>query len=625
MLPQGMQELRAVSHLAAGSGSNDRIECAMSTPPGHPSHRNNPVTRALASTRADWVHVAIFSGVVNVLMLTGSIYMIQVYDRVLSSRSVPTLVALTLIVLAAFSLQGILDTFRLRLLSRIGARVDEQLSPLAARAAIVLPLRGVKPGEAMQPIRDLDALRGFLASLGPTALLDMPFMILFLAACYILHPWLFWVALCGGIVIVALTLVTERHSLEPSRALVRSGTERGLMAEAGRRNAEAIRALGMSQAFSDRFRQSHTRHIADNLALTDAASGIGALAKVIRLMLQSGVLGLGAYLVLRGELSPGSMLAASVLTSRALAPIELAVAHWRGFVAARQGYARLKATLPLMVTQDRTLELPKPRKALKVTDLMLAAPGTQRLIVQGVSFELKAGQALGLIGPSGSGKSTLARGLVGIWPAARGAVMLDGARLDQWDEGQLGRYLGYLPQDVDLFDGTIADNIARFDPAVTSEAVLAAARAAGAHELIVSFPEGYDTMIGEAGAALSGGQRQRIALARALYGDPFLVVLDEPNASLDQEGDEALTRAVQGVKDRGGICVVITHRQSGLAAVDLIGAMAGGKLQGFGKKEEILAEVMRRGNVRPMRPAAAGQAAQPGVRPAQPLQLGGDP
>ena len=597
----------------------------MSIPAGHPSHRDNPVSQALASTRADWVHVAIFSGIVNALVLTGSIYMIQVYDRVLSSRSVPTLVALTLIVLAAFSLQGILDTFRLRLLSRIGARVDEQLSPLAARAAIVLPLRGVKPGEAMQPIRDLDALRGFLASLGPTALLDMPFMILFLAACYILHPWLFWVALCGGTVIVALTLVTERRSLEPSRALVRSGTERGLMAEAGRRNAEAIRALGMSKAFSDRFRQSHSRHIADNLILTDAASGIGALAKVIRMMLQSGVLGLGAYLVLRGELSPGAMLAASVLTSRALAPIELAVAHWRGFVAARQGYARLKATLPLMVTQDRTLELPKPRKALKVTDLMLAAPGTQRLIVQGVSFELKAGQALGLIGPSGSGKSTLARGLVGIWPAARGAVMLDGARLDQWDELQLGRYLGYLPQDVDLFDGTIAENIARFDPVMTSEAVLAAARAAGAHELIVSFPEGYDTVIGEAGAALSGGQRQRIALARALYRDPFLVVLDEPNASLDQEGDEALTRAVQGVKERGGICVVITHRQSGLAAMDLIGAMAGGKLQGFGKKEEILAEVMRRGNVRPMRPASAGQASEPGVRPAQPLQLGGDP
>jgi ATP-binding cassette subfamily C protein len=620
-----MQEPLAVQHSASGSGSNDRIESAMSIPAGHPSHRDNPVSQALASTRADWVHVAIFSGIVNALVLTGSIYMIQVYDRVLSSRSVPTLVALTLIVLAAFSLQGILDTFRLRLLSRIGARVDEQLSPLAARAAIVLPLRGVKPGEAMQPIRDLDALRGFLASLGPTALLDMPFMILFLAACYILHPWLFWVALCGGTVIVALTLVTERRSLEPSRALVRSGTERGLMAEAGRRNAEAIRALGMSKAFSDRFRQSHSRHIADNLILTDAASGIGALAKVIRMMLQSGVLGLGAYLVLRGELSPGAMLAASVLTSRALAPIELAVAHWRGFVAARQGYARLKATLPLMVTQDRTLELPKPRKALKVTDLMLAAPGTQRLIVQGVSFELKAGQALGLIGPSGSGKSTLARGLVGIWPAARGAVMLDGARLDQWDELQLGRYLGYLPQDVDLFDGTIAENIARFDPVMTSEAVLAAARAAGAHELIVSFPEGYDTVIGEAGAALSGGQRQRIALARALYRDPFLVVLDEPNASLDQEGDEALTRAVQGVKERGGICVVITHRQSGLAAMDLIGAMAGGKLQGFGKKEEILAEVMRRGNVRPMRPASAGQASEPGVRPAQPLQLGGDP
>ncbi len=571
----------------------------------------NPVSRALKATRADWLHVAVFSTAVNLLMLTGSIYMLQVYDRVLSSRSIATLVMLSLIVLAAFVLQGVMDAFRLKLLSRIGAKVDEELSPLTARATVLLPIKGAKPAEAMQPMRDLDSLRGFLSSLGPTALIDMPFMPLFILATFVLHPWLGWLAVVGGVLILCLTLWTERRSAAPAMALMRSGAERAQLAEGGRRNAEVIRALGMGGAFAARFQRVHSRHVADNLLLADAASGIGALARIFRFGLQSAVLGLGAYLVIKGEMGPGAMIAASILTSRALAPIELAVAHWKGFVAARQGYQRLKAVTPHLVAGDKDLALPKPSRALQVSDVVVAPPGSQRVIVQGVSFEMKAGQALGLIGPSGSGKSSLARALVGVWPALRGAVKLDGARLEQWEPEQLGGFLGYLPQDVELFDGSIAENIARFDSAMTSESVLAAAKAAGAHDLIVSFPEGYDTAIGEGGAALSGGQRQRLALARAMYGDPFMVVLDEPNASLDAEGDEALTRAIQAVKARGGICVVITHRPSGLAAVDLVGAMAGGKMQAFGPREEILQQMMRRGGMaaarRPQGPGA-GQA-----------------
>lgn len=553
----------------------------------------DPVLRAFRMVRGDWLHVIIFSAAVNVLMLTGPLYMLQVYDRVLASRSVQTLVALSLIALAAFLLQGALDTFRLKLLSRIGAKIDRELSPLAGRAVVTLPLMGAKPGSPQQPIRDLDALRGFLGSLGPTALIDMPFMPLFLAACFLLHPLLGWLTVAGGVVILALTWLTDRKSAGPTRAVMTSGAERTTIAESGRRNAEAIRALGMTSAFSARHQKAHDGHVRDGLTLSDAASGIGAYAKVVRFGLQSAVLGLGAWLVVRGELTPGAMIAASILTSRAMAPIELAVAHWKSFVAARQGYQRLKSIASHLQEQDKAIDLPRPHKSLQVSEATVAAPGSQRVIVQGVTFQLQAGQAVGLVGPSGSGKSTLARGLVGVWPLVGGAVRLDGARLDQWHPEQLGRALGYLPQDVELFDGTVAENIARLDPAMTSEAVLKAAAAAGAHDMIVGLANGYDTVIGERGTALSGGQRQRIALARALYGDPFLVVLDEPNASLDNDGDEALTEAIRGVKARGGICVVVTHRPSGLAAVDLIGVMALGQLKAFGPCEEVMKKLRR--------------------------------
>lgn len=579
----------------------------MSMPP--PAIRpagDDPVLRAFRGVRGDWFHVAVFSAVVNVLMLTSPLYMLQVYDRVVAGRSVPTLVAISLIALVAFLLQGALDTFRLKLLSRIGAKIDRELSPLAGQAVVTMPLKGAMPAASQQPIRDLDALRGFLGSLGPTALLDMPFMPLFLAACFLLHPWLGGLAMAGGALILALTWITDRRSAAPTRAVVASGAERANIGESGRRNAEAIRALGMTAAFGARHQRAHDGHVRDGLVLSDATSGIGAYARVVRFALQSAVLGLGAYLVVRGELSPGAMIAASILTSRAMAPIETAVAHWKGFVAARQGYQRLRMIAPHLQARDKAIDLPRPAKTLQVVEATVTAPGSQRIIVAGVGFQLKAGQAVGLIGPSGSGKSTLARALVGVWPLVRGAVLLDGARLDQWEPDQLGRFLGYLPQDVELFDGTVAENIARLDPAMTSEAVLKAARAAGAHDVIVGLPDGYGTVIGERGLTLSGGQRQRIALARALYGEPFLVVLDEPNASLDNEGDEALTGAIQGIKARGGICIVVTHRQSGLAAVDLVAVIAQGHLQAFGPRDEILQQLMR-----PPVPGRPAHAVQP--------------
>lgn len=548
--------------------------------------------------------IGIFSGLINLLMLAGPLYMLQVFDRVLSSRSLQTLLGLSLLLLAAYALLGFLEAIRLRLLARIGARFDEQVSPTAFAAAQKLPLLGFKPEQALQPVRDLDLVRAFLASLGPTALLDMPWLPLFLAGAFILHPWLGWLVVAGGLVILLLTFLTEVKSREASKAQLASAGARQALAEASRRNAEALTAMGMAPSFQRKWRDLNQRHVRDWLAGSDATSGIGAFAKVFRMVLQSAVLGLGAHLAMRGEISGGAMIAASVMTSRALAPIEIAVAHWKGFVAARQALQRLRQLLdsPAFAESDRT-SLPAPRQEISASGLVVAAPGRQAPILHGVSLSLKAGQGLGIIGPSASGKSTLVRALVGVWRPLKGEVRLDGAALGHWEQSELGRHIGYLPQDIELFEGTVAENIARFDPDARDEAIVAAAQAAGAHELILRLEQGYDARIGEAGTSLSGGQRQRIGLARALYGEPFLVVLDEPNSNLDHNGDEALTRAIRKVRERGGIVVVVTHRQTAIAGVDHLAMMAEGRIQAMGPKEEILQKVVRQGSL----PAAQRQ------------------
>lgn len=542
--------------------------------------------------------VGIFSGVINLLMLSGSFYMLQVYDRVLGSRSVQTLIGLSLLLFVAYLLQAFLDGIRVRLLARMGARFDEQVSPAAFAAARTLPLLGIGPQQATQPIRDLDQVRGFLASLGPTALLDMPWMPLFLLGTFLLHPWLGWLVVAGGLIILLLTFLAELRSREAAKAQLASSLSRQMLAEASRRNAEALTAMGMAPAFQRKWQEVNLRHVRDWLAGADATSGIGAFAKAFRMVLQSAVLGLGAYLAMHNEISGGAMIAASIMASRALAPIEIAVAHWKAFVAARQSLKRLRVVLgaPVFATRERT-SLPAPRHELTADGLIVAAPGKQTPILHGASLTLKAGQGLGVIGPSASGKSTLVRALVGVWRPLKGGVRLDGAALDQWESGELGRHIGYLPQDIELFDGSIAQNIARFDPDAKDEAIVAAAQAAGAHELILRLDRGYDTPIGEGGASLSGGQRQRIGLARALYGEPFLVVLDEPNSNLDQDGDEALNMAVKDIRARGGIVIIVTHRRAALAGVSYLAVMAEGRIQAFGPKEEIAQRLMKQGGL----------------------------
>ena len=572
------------------------------------------IAAALSACRHAFVMIGLFSGVLNVLLLTGSLFMLQVYDRVIPSRSVPTLLGLSVMVLILYSIQGVLDMIRGRMLVRVGRSLDEDLSTRVYAAIAALPLRTRTGGDGLQPLRDLDQVRGFLSSVGPTALLDLPWMPLYLGLCFIFHFWIGMTALIGAIVLVSLTLLTEAKTQAPTKAAARFGATRTTLAEASRRNAEVLAAMGMTRPLAARWAKANEQYLDAQQRASDVGGGLGATSRVLRMVLQSGVLAVGAYLVINQEASGGIIIASSILTSRALAPVELAIAHWKSFLGARQGWQRLSDLLAKMAAKDEPLTLADACRQLSVEAVSVGPPGVQKLVVQDVAFQLDKGQVLGVIGPSASGKSSLARALVGVWQPARGKVRLDGAALEQWSPEHLGRQIGYLPQDVELLDGTVAENIARFQDDPDPDKVVGAAQAAGIHDLVLRLPDGYETRIGEAGAALSAGQRQRVALARALYGDPFLVVLDEPNSNLDAEGDQALTEAIIGVRERGGIAVVIAHRPSALAAVDLVLAMANGKVQALGPKDEVLRKVLRPAQPAPAPPlkvVGEGQGAAP--------------
>ena len=531
--------------------------------------------------------MALFSALLNVLYLTGSFYMLQVYDRVLPSRSVPTLVGITLLALILFAIQGVFDIVRSRILVRVGSALDEAISGRVHSIVMKLPLTGAT-SRGVQPLRDLDQIRSFLSGIGPAAFFDLPWMPLYLGVCFLFHPLIGTAATLGGLALVVVALLTEMLTRAPSAEAAKLVGERNALAEAHRRNTEVVHAMGMAGRVGALWSECNRRCLAAQQRTADIAAGLGGLSKILRMALQSGVLGIGAWLVINEQATGGIIIASSILTSRALAPIELSISQWRGFVAARQGWRRLNDLLVQMPSDQTRMALPKPANTLAIENVSIMAPGTSRVIVHEVSFHLTAGQGLGIIGASASGKSSLARAIVGVWPAARGRIRIDGAALDQWSSEELGAHIGYLPQDMSLFAGTVAENIARFDPQRSAEAVMAAATEAGVHDLILRLPNGYETQIGEAGSALSGGQRQRIGLARALYGDPFLVVLDEPNANLDQEGERALTSAIRSVRARGGIVVVVAHRPSALAGVDTLLVVRGGRLQAFGSKEAVL-------------------------------------
>jgi ATP-binding cassette subfamily C protein len=554
----------------------------------------NLATRvSLKACRNALVGVGIITAVLNVLMLTGSFYMLEVYDRVVPGRSIPTLVFLSAIAIFLFSVQGLLDFIRSRILVRIGAWLDEQLSGPVFSAVLMLPLRTKDQGNGLLPLRDLDQVRGFLAGNGLPAFFDLPWMPLYLGICFLFHPLIGLAATIGALFLVVLTVMTELRTRNALKTAGAQGSRRLAVAEAGRRNVDVIQAMGMSPQLLVRWRKTNDDYVDSQLKASDVAGGFGSTAKCFRMMLQSLILGLGAFLAIQDLATSGIIIAASILTARALAPVDLVIANWRSFTAARQSWKRLADLVKLTSGNEQEVLLPPPTQIFALENLFVAAPGQSSLIVQDVSFSLNAGSALGIIGPSASGKTSLIKAAVGVWRPARGKVRLDGAAIDQWRSDLLGPHIGYLPQDVELFEGTIAQNIARFEPDAQSNAVIAAACAAGVHDLIVRLPEGYETPIGEAGRALSAGQRQRVALARALYRDPFLIVLDEPNSNLDAEGEEALTKAILGVRARRGIVLIVAHRPTALAAVDLVLIMKEGRLQTMGPKDEVFAKLRR--------------------------------
>lgn len=577
--------------------------------------RHPKVAAALGDFRRAFRSVAVFSAAVNLLMLAGPLYMLQIYDRVLSSHSVPTLVALSVMLVGAYAFQGALDLIRSRIVARAATALDHHLDTTVHGAVVRLGLSARNLGEAQQPLRDLDQIRSFLTSAGPVSIVDTPWTPIFLAVCFAIHQWLGLTALAGAVILFTLAVLTERASRAPSREMAQQAGLRAGLIEADRRNAETVQAMDMGEALAARWARSNGEYLKAVHRSTNVVGSYGGLSRMLRVTLQSAMLGVGAYLVIWQQLSAGAMIAASIMMGRALAPIETVIANWRGFIAARDSLRRLSALLGQLKEADAATNLPPPHRSLAVQRLSLMAPGTQNLIVKDVSFDLAAGEALGIVGPSGAGKSSLVRGLVGVWKPMRGAVLLDGAAFHQWSRSSLAHSIGFVGQSIELFDGTVAANIARMASEPDSAAVLSAAQAAGAHEMILRLPNGYDTEIGDAGANLSAGQRQRIALARALYCDPFLIILDEPNSNLDPEGDAALQRAIEAAKVRGAIVVMIAHRPSALVACDKVLVLANGMQQAFGPREEVMRGLVARPSgatsvVSPIRVVKPAEAAE---------------
>ncbi len=551
---------------------------------------NDPLTKGLRASARRMAFIAIFSGVINLLMLSGSLYMLQVYDRVIPSRNLATLIGLSALVLVAYATQGYFEALRLRMLSRTASLFDAGLQEPIHQALATLPLMRVDPVLMQQPLRDLDQIRAFTASMGPTAFLDMPWIPIFLLALFLFHPMIGVTALIGIAAIVAMTLVTERLSRAAARTALDCSAQRQMLADATCAHAEVIRALGLTGRLTARWVQANELFLKETIKSSDIFANLGSAAKTLRYILQSGMLGVGAYLVVADKASGGIMIASSIMMGRALAPIEIALASWKQLVGARQSVVRLREILK--VTEPSAappVVLPRPRRELQVHDVSVTPPGADREAVSHITFALPAGAAMALLGASASGKTTLAKALVGIWPARQGVVRLDGASLGQWRRDDLGRYVGYLPQDVSLFDGTIAENICRFDDHATSDAILKAADIAGVGDMVRQLPEGFATRIGEGGAVLSAGQRQRIGLARAVYGDPFLVVLDEPNANLDAQGEAALSRAIELLRENNSIVIVISHRPSALAVLNMALVLHQGRMIAFGRSEDVFA------------------------------------
>jgi ATP-binding cassette subfamily C protein EexD len=555
-----------------------------------PAHPKTELETALAICKGSFLSVGFFSFFVNLLMLVPSFYMLQVYDRAVGSASVSTLVMLTLIMLLLMTTLGGLEWVRSRIMVRISTRLETLLGSRLFDASFKQALNTGGMNASAQPLSDLSSLRQFLTGNGLFAFFDTPWIPIYLAVMFVFHPWYGWMGVISAVLLGCLAYLNEKLTQAPLHAANREQMAATSFTNKSLRNAEVVESMGMLGQLRQRWKSRTHKVLALQSQASDRAGAISAVSRTFRQIVQSLVLGLGAYLTIKHEISSGLMIAGSILLGRALAPIDQLIGVWKGFVGARSQYARLQELLLKVAAEPERMSLPAPDGTISVTNLSAGSPQSRKPIIRGLNFQVAAGETVGVIGPSGAGKSTLARALLGVWPSLAGTVRLDGADISQWRRDELGQHIGYLPQDIELFEGTISENIARFGE-LDAAAVVAAARMAGVHDLVLQLPEGYDTVIGANGGGLSGGQRQRVGLARALYGAPRLVVLDEPNSNLDDAGERMLAEALQKLKQSGATVFVITHRSGVLANVDKLLVLNQGELSLYGPRDKVLAHL----------------------------------
>lgn len=545
---------------------------------------------ALKASKRGFVAAGCFSFFINLLMLTGPFYMLQVYDRVVAGRSLETLFFLTAIMIFMFSVLGVLEWVRSRILVRISNQIDQFLSH---RVYTAMFNAGVKVPEkrTSQPLNDLTSIRQFLTGKGLFAFFDAPWLPLYIGLMFVFHPVYGWFAIGAALILLCIAVLNEKFTKKMLTEANGENIKAQNLASSNLRNAEVLHAMGMLPSIMKRWSKQHKLFLNKQTIASDRAGIFSNLSKILRMIFQSSILGVGAYYVIQNEMSPGMMIAGSILLGRALAPLDLLINSWSGFNSARTARTRLEELLNTFPAEERNMTLPKPQGHVEAVNMFVAPPNSRTATLRGVNFQVQPGELVGIIGPSAAGKSSLAKAILGLWPTINGTLRIDDAEVQHYNRDEIGPFIGYLPQDIELFNGTVSENIARFGE-INPEMVVEAAQKAGVHEMILQLPDAYDTKIGVDSGALSGGQRQRIGLARALYGQPKIIVLDEPNSNLDESGEKALSDTMQILKQEGVSTFVISHRTSILKSIDKLMVLKEGQMQMFGPKEEVMQKLM---------------------------------
>jgi len=588
---------------------------------------DNNLQAALKACKSSFLSVGFFSFFVNALMLVPTFYMIQISGRVVPSSSTSTLLMLTLILTVLIATMGALEWVRSRIMVRISNRLDVMLSRDVYRASFKRALSSGGADATAQSLNDLTALRQFFTGSGLFAFFDAPWFPIYTVVMFLFHPWFGYMTLACGLVLAGLAVVNHRLTANALANANKENVASNVVTTKTLRNAEVIESMGMLETLMNRWAKRQRRIMLMQSEASDKGGIVSTISKTFRTWSQSIMLAIGAYLVVTHEINPGLLMAGSLLLGRALGPIDQMIGSWKGFVAAKVQYDRLSKVLDDLSKEPERMPLPAPEGQIQVENLVVAPPGAKAPVIRNMSFVVPAGSIVGIVGPSAAGKSTLVRALMGIWPPQHGVVRLDGADIASWDKQALGQYVGYLPQDIELFEGSISENIARFDK-IDPEKVVQAAQMAGVHEMILMLPDGYDTVIGSDGVNLSGGQRQRVGLARAIYGNPRLIVLDEPNSNLDDVGERALGVALQKLKETGATVFIVSHRPNILTRLDRILVMAGGAISLYGERDRVIAELaaqQAKGQQRVGQAAAAQAPAAASPNPASPAPAAAAP